>query len=153
MHVHVYGSPAPPAAMTPLFVSLQSIPELKSQFCMTTSPTIFFFERYVVSVPLIYKFLIYVPNVESNWFRNILQLKVGQIQLHCCCTTGSTDVYYCLHELDKSSFIYGCCTTGSTDVFFPFTEYLLKETKREYTDTTANELNIQQLNIYIVVLI
>ena len=28
--------------------------------------------------------------------------------------------------------------------FFPFTEYLLKETKREYTDTTANELNIQQ---------
>ena len=38
--------------------------------------------------------------------------------------------------------------------FFPFTEYLLlKETKREYTDTTANELNIQQLNIYIVVLI
>ena len=26
--------------------------------------------------------LIYVPNVESNWFRNILQLKVGQIQLY-----------------------------------------------------------------------
>ena len=59
---------------------------------------------------------------------------------------------FCTLKLDKFSFIVAVLLVLLM-FFFPFTEYLLKETKREYTDTTANELNIQQLNIYIVVLI